>query len=87
MSLVEAVQSGSRRKTDMALARILAEHIEQSTQDRDLAAMSRRLMEVMAELDSLPKPRGKSAKLSGLDAARKHHMNLVEDEQDAAATA
>lgn len=56
MSLVEAAKSGDKRATLIALRDKLAETIENCESGRDMAANSKRLMEVMAELESLPDP-------------------------------
>ena len=58
--LVRAAKSGDRRKALEALRDELADGIKKCESGRDLAALSKRLMEVMAELDSLPKPRRES---------------------------
>lgn len=52
-SLVEAVKSGNRKKTLIALRDKLAEMIDGCESGRDLAANSKRLMEVMAELEEI----------------------------------
>lgn len=56
MNLVEAAKSGSKRDTLIALRDKLAETIDNCESGRDMAANSKRLMEVMAELESLPDP-------------------------------
>lgn len=55
-NLVEAARSGDKRKTLIALRDKLAETIDNCDSGRDMAANSKRLMEVMAELESLPDP-------------------------------
>ena len=57
MNLVEAAKSGDKRATLIALRDKLAETIDNCESGRDMAANSKRLMEVMAELESLPDPR------------------------------
>lgn len=54
--LLEAARSGDKRKTLIALRDKLAETIDNCDSGRDMAANSKRLMEVMAELESLPDP-------------------------------
>lgn len=54
--LLEAAKSGDKRKTLIALRDKLAETIDNCDSGRDMAANSKRLMEVMAELESLPDP-------------------------------
>ena len=56
MNLVEAAKSGDKRATLIALRDKLAETIDNCESGRDMAANSKRLMEVMAELDALPDP-------------------------------
>ena len=56
MNLVEAAKSGNKRDTLIALRDKLAETIDNCESGRDMAANSKRLMEVMAELESLPNP-------------------------------
>jgi hypothetical protein len=55
-NLVEAAKSGDKRATLIALRDKLAETIENCESGRDMAANSKRLMEVMAELEALPDP-------------------------------
>lgn len=54
--LVQAAASGSRRETLEALRDKVATSIQDCESGRDVAALSKRLMEIMAELDALPKP-------------------------------
>ena len=54
--LVKAAQSGNRRETLEALRDKIAASIQECESGRDVAALSKRLMEVMGELDALPKP-------------------------------
>lgn len=54
--LLEAAKSGDKRKTLIALRDKLAETIDNCDSGRDMAANSKRLMEVMAELESFPDP-------------------------------
>lgn len=58
--LISAAQSGNRRDTLEALRDKLAESIQDCESGRDVAALSKRLMEVMSELDALPKPKADS---------------------------
>ncbi len=58
--LVNAARSGSRRDTLEALRDKIAQSIQDCESGRDVAALSKRLMEVMGELDALPKPKGDS---------------------------
>lgn len=54
--LVSAARSGNRRETLEALRDKIASSIQDCESGRDVAALSKRLMEVMGELDALPKP-------------------------------
>lgn len=58
--LLKAAKSGSRRDTLEALRDKIAGSIQDCESGRDVAALSKRLMEVMDELDSLPKPKADS---------------------------
>lgn len=55
-SLLNAVKSGDKRKTLIALRDKIAATIDNCESGRDMAANSKRLMEVIAELESLPDP-------------------------------
>lgn len=54
--LLDAAKSGNKRETLIALRDKIAETIENCDSGRDIAANSKRLMEVMAEIDELPDP-------------------------------
>lgn len=58
--LITAARSGNRRATLEALRDKLASTIDACESGRDTAALSKRLMEVMDELDSLPKEKADS---------------------------
>ena len=66
--LVSAAKSGSKRETLEALRDKLANSIQSCESGRDVAALSKRLMEVMNEIDALPKPK----KDSPLDKAKRN---------------
>lgn len=55
-ALTDAARSGDKRGTLMALRDLIAAQIESCESGRDMAALSKRLMEVMAELDALGDP-------------------------------
>lgn len=55
-TLVQAAKKNSRRDTLVALRDKLAAAIDDCESGRDIAALSKRLMEVMGELDALPDP-------------------------------
>ena len=68
MTVLEAVRTGDRRASLVALRDAVAETIDAKDSARDIAALSKRLMEVMAEIDSLPDP---EAEADPVEAARK----------------
>lgn len=68
-TLAKAVASGGRRETLVALRDKLATTIDGTDSGRDIAALSKRLMEVEAELDALPDPKAKQNPLQK-EAAR-----------------
>lgn len=53
-ALVQAARGGNRRKTLETLRDKLAMTIEGTESGRDMAALTRRLLEVINELDGLP---------------------------------
>lgn len=55
-SLVDAAKSGDKRATLIALRDILAATIQECDSGRDMASNTKRLMEVMAEIEALPDP-------------------------------
>lgn len=55
-TLAQAARKNSRRETLIALRDKLAAAIDSCESGRDIAALSKRLMEVMSELDTLPNP-------------------------------
>ena len=58
-NLVEAAKSGNKRETLIALRDKLAQTIQDCDSGRDMASHSKRLMEVMAELEAMPDPDAK----------------------------
>ena len=53
-NLVDAAKSGDKRATLIALRDILAKTIQECDSGRDMASNTKRLMEVMAEIEALP---------------------------------
>lgn len=53
-NLTQAAKSGNRRKLLETLRDELAKSIEMTESGRDIAALTRRLLEVTSELDGLP---------------------------------
>lgn len=72
--LLEAAKSGDKRKTLIALRDKLAETIDNCDSGRDMAANSKRLMEVMAELEALPDPYAQVV-ISKHDRLKQKHDN------------
>ena len=73
MDLINAAKSGDKRATLIALRDKLAETIQNCDSGRDMASNSKRLMEVMAEIESLPDPKEK--KVSKHDRLKNKHEN------------
>lgn len=73
-SLTEAAKTGDKRATLIALRDILAKTIENCESGRDMAANTKRLMEVMAEIDALPDP-AKPTRVSKHDKLKQRHEN------------
>lgn len=65
-ALVQAARGGDRRKTLETLRDKLAMTIEGTESGRDMAALTKRLLEVISELDGLPND---NAEPDELDAA------------------
>ena len=61
-NLVDAAKSGDKRATLEALRDILAKTIQECDSGRDMASNTKRLMEVMAELEALPVENKKESK-------------------------
>lgn len=61
-NLIEAAKSGDKRATLIALRDKLAETIANCDSGRDMASNSKRLMEVMAEIEALPPEDAKVSK-------------------------
>ena len=72
-NLIDAAKSGDKRATLIALRDILAETIQNCESGRDMASNTKRLMEVMAELETLPDPSVK--KVSRHDKLKKKNEN------------
>lgn len=68
ISIEEAVETNNRRETLTALRGKIAKALDGTESARDIAALSKRLLEVMQELDALPDPSArKSAFASALE--------------------
>lgn len=72
-NLVEAAKSGDKRATLIALRDKIAATIDNCESGRDMAANSKRLMEVMAELEAMPDPKEK--KVSKHDRLKSKNEN------------
>ena len=71
--LIEAAKSGNKRATLIALRDKLAETIQNCESGRDMASNSKRLMEVMAEIEALPDE--SQTKVSKHDRLKKKNEN------------
>lgn len=54
--VLTAVQSGDERETLIALRNSIARRIDECESGRDMAALSKRLMEIVDRLKTLPNP-------------------------------
>lgn len=68
MTLLEAVRTGDRRASLVALRDYIAASLDETESKRDAAALTKRMMEVMEAIDALPDP---EAEASPLDAAKR----------------
>ena len=75
-TLTDAVASNDRRTTLLALRDSIAAAIDGTESGRDIAALSKRLMEVIAEIDALPDP---DASDSPLERAQKRAARRKRD--------
>ena len=73
-NLVDAAKSGDKRATLIALRDKLAETIQNCDSGRDMASNSKRLMEVIAEIEALPDPEAEK-KISKHDRLKAKHEN------------
>lgn len=81
-NLVDAAKSGNKKETLIALRDILAKTIQECESGRDMASNSKRLMEVISELESIEKTEqelqkrlDETRKLSKHDRLKKKHEN------------
>ena len=72
-NLVDAAKSGYKRATLIALRDILAKTIQECESGRDMASNTKRLMEVMAEIDALPDE--SKQRVSKHDRLKRKHEN------------
>ena len=66
----EAVSTSDRRKSLIALRDKIADTIDTTDSGRDIAALSKRLMEVMNEIDSLPSEKAPDSPMAKRRAKR-----------------
>lgn len=79
-NLIEAAKSGSKKETLIALRDILAETIQDCESGRDVASNSKRLMEVITEIEAIEKEEEKlnreiEKKTSKHDRLKQLHEN------------
>ena len=72
-NLTEAAASGDRLQTLKELRGLLAERLEQSNSDRDIASMSKRLMDVTETIEALEQKKA--------DAEAKKQKKIAADEK------
>lgn len=72
VDLIKAAKTGDKRATLIALRDKLAETIQNCDSGRDMASNSKRLMEVMAEIEALP---AEKPVLSKHDRLKNKHEN------------
>lgn len=80
--LADAARSGDKRKTLTALRDITAATIENTTSGRDVAALSKRLIEICEAIDALPDPNAEGNPVDALAAAIAEYESDEEDEED-----
>lgn len=62
--LIDAAESGDRLQTLIALRDLLAERLQHTESSRDIASMSRRLMQCVAEIEAIEKQRSEQRPFS-----------------------
>ena len=72
-NLVDAAKSGNQRTTLIALRDILAQTIQECDSGRDMASNSKRLMEVISELEAMDKE--EQERLVELEEAKQQHRS------------
>ena len=68
-NIVDAAKTGDRLKTLIALRDLLAERLNDSNSNRDVASMSKRMMQCLAEIEEIKKTEI-GAELCSLDVLR-----------------
>ena len=79
-NLIDAAKSGNKKATLIALRDILAQTIQTCDSGRDMASNSKRLMEVIAEIELIEKEEAeavakKNVKVSKHDRLKSKHEN------------
>lgn len=79
-NLIDAAKSGNKKDTLIALRDVLATTIQNCESGRDMASNSKRLMEVMAEIENIEKEeeaqqKAKQVKISKHDRLKKKNEN------------
>ena len=79
-NLIDAAKSGNKKETLIALRDVLAATIQNCDSGRDMASNSKRLMEVMAEIETIEKEeedrkKASQAKISKHDRLKKKNEN------------
>ena len=83
-NLVDAAKSGDKRATLIALRDILAKTIQDCESGRDMASNSKRLMEVIAEIEAIDKEAEEKRKREEAERAHKisKHDRLKQKHED-----
>jgi len=79
-SLIDAAKSGNKKETLIALRDILAKTIQTCDSGRDMASNSKRLMEVISEIEAIEKEeeeakKAAQVKISKHDRLKAKHEN------------
>lgn len=79
-NLIDAAKSGNKKDTLIALRDVLATTIQNCDSGRDMASNSKRLMEVMAEIENIEKEeeaqrKAKQVKISKHDRLKRKNEN------------
>lgn len=75
-SLVDAAKSGDKRATLVALRDILAKTIQECDSGRDMASNTKRLMEVISEIESVDREQEEARRRKEAEANKSKHDRL-----------
>ena len=86
-NLVDAAKSGNRRDTLVAMRDILAETIQKCDSGRDMASNTKRLMEVMSEIEQIDSEVAEKAAAEKLKRKISKHDRLKKKNENRQTTA